>query len=332
MNSKPNTQEDSRKLRWGLVGCGDISQKRVAAALRDLPRSELVAVNRANFSALKEFAEEFGARNLHRHWHELIADPDVAAVYVATPVDLHSPITVAAAEAGKHVLCEKPMALSLDECDQMIRACQENDVQLGIAYYRFFYPVVKRIKEILASGEIGSPVLAQINAFEYFNPAPEEPRFWFVERKRAGGGPMFDFGCHRIGVLLDTLGEVGSVRGSLSNVRFEREVEDTGVAQLSFKNGSRATVTVTHAALEPQDTLSVFATQGSVHIPVLNEGHLRVVTREGERAEEHLCHSNLHWPLIENFIDAVLEGRTPAVDGTYGREVNRILDEIYRPQ
>ena len=91
-------------------------------------------------------------------------------VYVATPVHVHAAQTIAAAEAGKHVLCEKPMAMTAAECDRMIAACRAHGVRLGIAYYRRFYPAVIRVKDIIASGEIGTPVFAQMNAFEHFDP------------------------------------------------------------------------------------------------------------------------------------------------------------------
>ena len=100
----------------------------------------------------------------------MIADEEVDAVYIATPVHLHAAQAIAAARAGKHVLCEKPMAMNVAECDEMIAACSENGVRLGVAYYRHFYPVIDRIRSLLASGEIGTPILAQMNAFEWFDP------------------------------------------------------------------------------------------------------------------------------------------------------------------
>src|SRR5260370_18896721 len=131
---------------------------------------------------------------------------------MATPVELDGEETIEAAEAGKHVLCEKPMGMNVSECDQMIAACRSNRVKLGVAYYRHFYPVVERIKTIIKSGEIGTPVLAEINAFEQFNPEPGHPRSWLLKKELAGGGPMFDFGCHRIEVLTNILGPITEVK------------------------------------------------------------------------------------------------------------------------
>ena len=117
-----------RKLTWGLIGCGDIARKRVAPALRDLPNCDFAAVNRARFELAESFAKEFGARKWYRTWEELINDNEIDAVYVATPVNLHITQAIAAAEAGKHVLCEKPIGMNVSECDRMIAVCCANNV------------------------------------------------------------------------------------------------------------------------------------------------------------------------------------------------------------
>jgi predicted dehydrogenase len=317
-------------IGWGLIGCGDIARKRVAPALRDGRGSGLVAVSRAQAALAEPFAREFGASAWYAEWRELLGDARVDAVYIATPVHLHAPQTLAAAEAGKHVLCEKPMALNPGECDRMIAACRANGVKLGVAYYRHFYPAIARIKNLLASRAIGDVVLAQINAFEAFNPPPGHPRHWFVEPAKAGGGPMFDFGCHRLEVLLNILGPVRRVTSVVANVVLARDVEDTAVAALQFESGACATVTVTHAAAEPQDTLVVFGTDGSLHMPVLNAGRIRIANGADERVESHPPASNLHQPLIDDFVEAVLNDREPSVSGETGRTVADVEDRIYR--
>src|SRR5690242_18908441 len=132
-------------MRWGLIGAGDIVRKRVADALRESPASELVAISRAR-DALRAEALDFGARRFYPRWQDLVADADVQAVYIATPVHLHAEQAIAAARAGKHVLCEKPMAMDAAQCDRMIAECEAHGVALGVAYYRRFYPAIDRIK------------------------------------------------------------------------------------------------------------------------------------------------------------------------------------------
>jgi len=316
-------------IRWGLIGCGDIARKRVAPALREHPNGELVSVSRASFNQAEQFAKEFGARRWYADWKDLIAGEEVDAVYIATPVHLHAAQAIAAAKAGKHVLCEKPMAMTVAECDEMIAACAENAVSLGVAYYRHFYPVIDRIQSILASGEIGTPILAQVNAFEWFDPPASNPRGWLLERKLSGGGPMFDFGCHRIEVLINLFGTIKQVKSLAGNLLFDREVEDTATALLEFENGPQAIISVTHAAREPQDTLKIFGSRGSIHVPVLNDGVIKISTESDERSETHPPHANLHLPLIDDFVEAILKTRAPQVDGHVGREVARIEEMIY---
>jgi len=316
-------------LRIALIGAGDIARKRVAPALRDSALCEFVAVARADASRAAAFAAEFGATRWYAEWHDLIADPDVQAVYVATPVHLHAEQTIAAAEAGKHVLCEKPMALDVAGCDRMIAACRANDVRLGVAYYRHFYPVVLRIKDLLAAGEIGDPVYAQINAFEWVDLPADDPRAWFLKRELAGGGPMFDFGCHRLEVLTHLFGSVRRVTGMLANVLFDRDVEDTAAALLQFERGVCASVTVTHAAAEARDTVDIYGSRGSLHIANLNRGELTIRQGSAERTERHAPAANTHQPLIDDFAGAIAGDREPGVTGAIGREVARLEAAIY---
>jgi predicted dehydrogenase len=316
-------------FRWGLLGAGDIVHKRVAAALRDAAGSQLLAVARARADLLESFAASVGAPQAYVRWQDLLADPDIDGVYIATPVHLHAEQTVAAAEAGKHVLCEKPMAMNVAECDRMIAACRERGLTLSVAYYRHFYPVISRIRHILATGEIGAPVLVQINAFERFNPGPDHPRHWFVRAAESGGGPMFDFGCHRLEVLVHLFGAVRQVKGAVASIVFDREVEDTAAACLQFEGGPLAMLAVSHAVSEPRDTLDIFGSAGSLHVSNLNAGDLHVMTAEGERLEPHPPAANLHAPLVSDFVDAIGTGREPAVTPLIGRTVAALEEAIY---
>jgi len=317
-------------LRWGLIGAGDIAARRIAPALRDLDNCEFVSVSRSRSDLAEEFAKQFSARKWFADWREQVTDSEIDAVYVATPVYLHAPQTIAAAEAGKHVLCEKPMALSIRECDNMIAACHANNVTLGLAYYRRFYPAVTRTKEIIASGEIGKVSVAQINAFEFFDPTLDHPRRWLLEKEKSGGGPMMDFGCHRIEVLLNLFGSIGQVEGLTSNSAFNREIEDTAAALLRFESGCCATVTITHAAIESKDTLNIYGTKGSIRVPVLSRGEITVIVNDDSREEFHPTAANTHQPLINDFAEAVLSKREPEVGGEIGRLVNSVIEQVYR--
>jgi predicted dehydrogenase len=316
-------------LNWGLIGCGDISRKRVAPAIRDLDNCRLIAVNRAHSDRAEQFAHEFGADRWYKDLKELLEDEEIKAVYIATPHNLHAEQTIAAAKAGKHVICEKPMALNAQECRRMIAACRTAGVRLSIAYYRHFYPVVSRVKQILESGEIGKVVLAEIRAFENFRPEAEDPRSWFTRKRQAGGGPLMDFGCHRIEVLLNILGAVSKAWGSQGSLITDWDVEDTSISILESQTEARGILAVSRAIEEPQDTLDIYGSAGSIHIPVLNKGEMKVITPGGERREDHPPHQNLHLPYIDAVTQAFLENREPPVPGETGLRVAEITEEIY---
>ena len=221
------------------------------------------------------------------------------------------------------------MAMDAAECDRMIAACRASGVLLGIAYYRRFYPSVICVKALLDAGAIGTPVFAQMTAFEPFDPPPGGPRYWLVERTRSGGGPMADFGCHRLEVLLHLLGPVGHVSSEVTTVALQREVEDTAVALLHFARGASAVVAVSNAAADRQDTLDIFGTRGSIRVGSLNGGTIAVRADGDERIETYPPASNLHLPLVDDFLEAIRTARAPSVDGETGRAVAKIQDAIY---
>ncbi|MFT3746651.1 MAG: Gfo/Idh/MocA family oxidoreductase [Pyrinomonadaceae bacterium] len=320
---------ETKIVRWGIIGAGDIVRKRIVPAIQETENSELVAITRGKAELAEAFATEFGIPRWYSQYEELLADKEIDAVYVASPVFLHAEHTIAAARAGKHVLCEKPMALNVDECAKMIEECRANGVKLGIAYYRRFYPVIERIRQTIRKGEIGKPIFAQINTFEAFDPGPDHPRRWFVEKAKSGGGPMMDFGCHRLEILLDLFGKATRVESLNASVRFDREVEDTSAVLLQFETGTCASLVVTHAAQESQDTLDIFGSTGSIHIASLNSGSITIAKGSETKNESHPPSPNFHSPLIEDFADAVLNDREPRITGATGCEVAAIEDTIY---
>jgi predicted dehydrogenase len=140
---------------------------------------------------------------------------------------------------------------------------------------------------------------------------------------------MMDFGCHRIEVLLNLLGPVDEVHGLAANTLFQREVEDTATACFRFRNGTMGLLAVSVSVGEPRDSLDLYASEGSIHVPVLNQGTLRVLSGGAERREGLPPHANLHQPLIEDFAQAVQHGRQPEVSGETGLEVQRLIEMVY---
>jgi 1,5-anhydro-D-fructose reductase (1,5-anhydro-D-mannitol-forming) len=283
-------------LNWIVLGIGDISIRRVIPGIQAEPRSRLYGLVTRDPAKAKPY-------NV-RAWtalDEALADPAVDAVYVATPVYLHAPQTIQALRAGKHVLCEKPMAMNEAEAQSMVRAAEETGKTFGVAYYRRMYPKLQRAKHLLAAGVIGQPVLAELTCHGWFD-ENESYRNWLIDPALAGGGPLFDVASHRIDVLNYLFGQPGRVTGQLSNAVHHYAVEDNATVMIEYAGGLRGIVDVRWHSKIARDECRIRGTEGEMEMSPLNGPEL---IYPGGR-ETLPPHANLHYPMIENFVDAVL--------------------------
>jgi predicted dehydrogenase len=264
-----------------------------------------------------------------RVWTDLaagLAGTDAAAVYVATPVALHAPQTIAALRAGRHVLCEKPMALHYPEAREMARTARETGRTLGIAYYRRMYPKLRRARELLAQGVIGRPVLAEINCHDWFQDE-DGRRSWLLDPRLAGGGPLYDIASHRIDVLNFLFGRPVRASGHLSNVVHQGAVEDSATVLIDYENGTRGVVDVRWHSRVPRDEFRIVGTDGEMVLTPLSGPPLRYPGG----SEELPAHPNLHYPCVENFVAAVLDGAPLAASGESSAWTDWVTGQVMRP-
>jgi len=284
-------------LNWIVIGIGDITRKRVIPAIQAEPRSQLYGLVTRDPAK----AAAYGVRA----WatlDEALGDSRVQAVYVGTPVFLHAPQTMASLRAGKHVICEKPMAMNKAEALTMVRAAEESGKTLGVAYYRRSYPKVQRAKQLLAAGAIGKPVSAELTNHTWFDGSGR--RDWLVDPAKAGGGPLFDVASHRIDVLNFLFGQPLRVTAQLSNVVHHYPVEDNATVIIEYADGVRGIVDVRWHSRVARDECRIRGTEGEMEMSPLNGPEL---IWPGGR-QNLPAHPNLHYPMIENFVDAV-EGK-----------------------
>jgi 1,5-anhydro-D-fructose reductase (1,5-anhydro-D-mannitol-forming) len=284
-------------LNWIVIGIGDITIRRVIPAIQAEPRSTLHGVVTRDPAK----AAGYGVRTW-RTLDEALTDSAVQAVYVATPVFLHAPQTMQALRAGKHVICEKPMAMNEAEARTMVQVAEESGKLFGVAYYRRCYPKVQRAKQLLQQGAIGKPVVAELTNHMWFDGSGS--RSWLVDPARAGGGPLFDIASHRIDVLNFLFGKPVQVSGQWSNVVHHYAVEDNATAMIEYENGVRGIVDVRWHSKIARDECRLRGTEGEIEMSPLNGPDL--VWPAGR--ENLPAHPNLHYPMIENFVDAV-EGK-----------------------
>jgi 1,5-anhydro-D-fructose reductase (1,5-anhydro-D-mannitol-forming) len=286
-------------LNWVVIGVGDITKRRVIPAIQAEPRSQLYGIVTRN-------SEKATAFNAHV-WTSLddaLADPKVDAVYVATPVFLHAPQTIQSLQAGKHVVCEKPMAMNEAEARTMVAAAEKSAKLFGVAYYRRTYPKVQRAKQLLEAGAIGRPVLAELTSHGWFDGSGD--RSWLADPAKAGGGPLYDIASHRIDVLNFLFGKPQRATGQLSNVVHRYAVQDNATVLIEYGGGVRGIVDVRWHSKVDRDECRIRGTDGEIDLTPLNGPDL---VYHGGR-EMLPPHSNLHYPMIENFVDAVL-GKSP---------------------
>jgi 1,5-anhydro-D-fructose reductase (1,5-anhydro-D-mannitol-forming) len=287
-------------LNWIAIGIGDVSIRRVIPAIQAEPRSRLYGL------VTRDPAKAAPYNTLT--WttlDEALSDPEVQAVYVATPVFLHAPQTIQSLRAGKHVLCEKPMAMNEAEARLMVKTAEETRRTFGVAYYRRMYPKVQRAKQLIGAGAIGQPVVAELTYHGWFD-ENESHRNWLIDPALAGGGPLYDVASHRIDVLNFLFGQPGSVTGQLSNAVHHYAVEDNATVMIEYPGAVRGIVDVRWHSKVSRDECRVRGTEGQMELSPLNGPEL---IYPGGR-ENLPPHANLHYPMIENFVDAVV-GKAP---------------------
>ena len=308
-------------LRWLLVGIGDIATKRVLPAILAEPRSQLAGI----VTRTPAKAEPYAVPS----WTDLdaaLSHSAADAVYIATPVFLHAPQTIAALRAGKHVLCEKPMALHYAEALAMQQAAIETGRTLGVAYYRRMYPKVARAKELMESGAIGRPVFAEATAHDWFYPA-DGPRAWLVDPARAGGGPLYDTASHRIDLMNYLFGQPIRVSGHLSTLIHPTKVEDNATVMIEHATGVRTLVDVRWHSRVPRDEFRIRGTEGELDLTPLNGPELQ----HPGGAEQIPAPANLHYPCVENFVSAVLDKTDLRSSGATALFTEWVIGQSLRP-
>lgn len=288
------------EVRWGVIGAGDVCERKSGPPLYRVQRSQLTLVHRRD----RERGEDFARRHAGRYVEtlaELVESPEVDAIYVASPHELHAEHTIRALQAGKHVLVEKPMALSADDCRSMIEASRKANRSLGVAYYRRGYPSIIRLKKLLGESVVGPVSRMSINS--------EFPT------------------SHRLDLVHYLLGNIDSVRlvpGSTTGYRFERSA-----GKIQVRSGDAVTtLTDTWTETGMREELLIRGSEGVVHLTDLKGG--RIVVEKGTDRDQIDVEGLpfTHWGLIENFVAHLLDGERLLCDGPEGRRSTVVLDAL----
>ena len=319
-------------LKWAIVGCSDITNKAAAPAMVADAHSSIVAFYSHDLQRAEQMRRTFGAATAYDDLPAMLADPRIEAVYVGSPPHRHAAEASAALEAGKHVLCEKPMALSIEDCRRMNAAARAGDVHLAIAYYRRFWPKARKMKALISRGAIGRPVSARIRVGRYYNPDPDDIQAWRVRVDQAGGGALLDVGSHRLDVMCWLLGMPQRAAGAMATLSMDYEVPDTETLICVFDSGAQLVCEASWNVDTLLDEFEVRGTEATLIATPFDAGQTLILDRYGE-TEQLDClrpEGNRHGPMIEDFSIAVTEGRAPAFDGSDGMLATAVISAAYR--
>jgi predicted dehydrogenase len=316
------------RVRWGIIGVGNVTERKSGPGFRQAERSELVAVMRRN----GDLAADYARRNNVPRWYddadELINDPQVDAVYVATPPDSHREYAVRVAQAGKPVYVEKPMARTALECAEMISACDEAGVGLFVAYYRRAMPRFATVKELLAAGRIG-----ELRSVSIHNERPAQidradHGGWRVDPEISGGGHFVDLGSHTLDLLDWLLGPVTQATGVATNRGGRYRAEDLVTGVFSFRSGVEGVGVWNYDTFRHRDQVEIIGTAGALSFSCFAEEPLRLVTARGVEEIDAPYPETVQLPLIQSVVDALTgRGESPS-DGNSALRTARVIDSL----
>jgi predicted dehydrogenase len=325
-------------IRWGMIGCGDVAEVKSGPAFAKAPGSALVAVMRRDRAKAETYARRHGVPRFYDDASALLADPEVDAVYVATPPSSHKQYVLAAAQANKPVYAEKPMGVDHAECVAMVEACARAGVPLFSAYYRRALPRFLAIKKALDEGALGEVRMVTVVLSQPPDPShtnrPGLPRTWRVDPAIAGGGLFMDLACHTLDLLDHFLGPIVEAAGHASNQAGIYEAEDNVVGHFRFASGATGVGAWAFATAERADRTEIAGTRGRIVFSTFADVPVQI-TASGQTTEIATPHpQHVQGPLIQAIVDELRgDGRSPSTGENATRTawvMDRMLESYRR--
>jgi predicted dehydrogenase len=325
MASSPQTL---KHVRWGIIGAGAVTERKSGPGLQRAERSSLVAVMRRDGEKAADFARRHGVPRWYDDADELIADPEVDAVYVATPPGSHREHVLRAAAAGKPVYVEKPMARTAEECEEMIAACDGAGVPLFVAYYRRAMPRFVRVKELLDGGAVGQVRAVAVRLESAAGTWEPGHLPWRFQPEISGGGLFVDLGSHTLDLLDHLLGPIETVAGTATNLAGRYPAEDHVAAAFTFASGVVGTGLWAFDAAERRDGVEIVGTAGSLTFSSFGEEPLLLRTAAGEEHIDAPYPEVVQQPLIQTVVDELTGRGTCPSTGQSALRTARVVDAL----
>ncbi len=297
-----------KQINWGFIGCGEVTEKKSGPAFNEVEGSQVVAVMSRSENKARSYAERHHIRKWYTDAQELIDDPDVNAIYIATPPSSHATFAIMAMSAGKPVYIEKPLAASYNDCIRINRISEQTGVPCFVAYYRRYLPYFQKVKEIIENGTIGKVINVQIRFsvpprdLDYKN---EKELPWRLQPDIAGGGYFYDLAPHQIDLLQNIFGVITRAHGYPANRAHLYKAEDTVSACFFFENGvtgSGSWCFVGHESAK-EDRIEIIGDKGSLSFSVFTYEPIVLITSEGKQSITVPNPSYVQLPMIKHVIE-----------------------------
>lgn len=315
-----------KEVRWGIIGCGDVTEIKSGPGFQKADGSRLVAVMRRQSTLAADYARRHGVPRWYDHADALIADPEVDAVYIATPPETHAHYALLVAAAGKPAYVEKPMARHAPECNQMIDAFARAGQKLFVAYYRRCLPRFVQVRELLAARALGSPTGIRLHFSEPRH--GEAGDAWRVSALKAGGGLFLDLGSHALDLLDHLFGPLRNIMGVAANLASAAPVEDVVTMSFQTESGIPGTAAWNFASAAREDVLEIGGTDGRLTCSIFGNEPLRLEVSSGVQLIDRPNPPHVQQPLIQTVVDDLLGRGTCPSTGESARRTSRVMDRV----
>lgn len=322
-----------KKIRWGIIGCGDVTELKSGPAFNKVKNSELVAVMRRNPEKAKDYAQRHHVSRWYTDADKLINDPDINAVYVATPPSSHEEYTMAAVHAGKPVYVEKPMSVNARAATNMANAAKKANQKLTVAHYRRAQPLFQKIKQLIADKVIGETRFARLSLYKPSLSAADmkvEKTAWRIDPSYAGGGLFHDLSPHQLDLMYYFFGEPLKATGIANNQAGLYKADDIVSGNILFKNGVQFAGTWSFgvSAADDKDECEILGSNGKIIFSFFEHKPVTVVVNGKTDVYHFDPLQHVQQPMIEKTVSYFLDEGPNPCSGEEGAQVMKLIDDF----
>jgi predicted dehydrogenase len=322
-----------KKISWGIIGCGDVTEVKSGPAFNKVKNSELVAVMRRDAAKAKDYALRHKVPKWYTDTNRLINDPDITAIYVATPPSSHEQYTIAALQAGKPVYVEKPMAANAASASNMMKVARERNIKLSVAHYRRAQPLFQKIKQLLAGNVIGDIRFARLAMYKRSLSKEElsiEKTAWRVDASLAGGGLFHDLAPHQLDLLYHFFGEVDKASGFANNQAGLYAADDMVTGNILFRSGVHFSGVwcFNVSAGEEKDECEIVGEKGKISFSCFEQKPVLLSINDKTENFYFDALQHVQQPMIEQVVNYFLDEGPNPCSAEDGVEVMKLIDKF----